>query len=36
MPIRSEITNGFWVGIGFALAVLVWGSLQMLLNRGRH
>lgn len=36
MAARSEITNGFWVGIGFALALLVWGMVQMLLHRGER
>lgn len=33
MPIRGEVTNGFWVGIGFALAIAAWGVLQMLFHR---
>lgn len=35
MALKSEITSGFWTGIGFALAVLLWGVGQMLMNRGR-
>lgn len=31
----SQIQNGFWVGIGFALAFLVWGIMQMLLSRAK-
>jgi hypothetical protein len=33
MPVRAEVKNGFWVGIGFALAFLVWSFLQMLFHR---
>jgi hypothetical protein len=33
MPVRAEVRNGFWVGIGFALAFAVWGFLQMLFHR---
>lgn len=33
MPVRAEVKNGFWVGIGFALAFMVWSLLQMLLHR---
>lgn len=29
----SQLQNGFWVGIGFALAFLVWGVLQMMVHR---
>lgn len=32
---RTQITNGFWTGVGFALAVLVWSVLQMVLNRAK-
>lgn len=31
--VSSQLQNGFWVGIGFALAFLVWGALQLLLHR---
>lgn len=29
----SQLQSGFWVGLGFALALAVWGFLQMLLHR---
>lgn len=29
----DQLANGFWVGIGFALALAAWGLLQMLLHR---
>lgn len=29
----GQIQNGFWVGIGFALAFVVWGLLQMVWHR---
>lgn len=32
-PYTGQLQNGFWVGIGFALAFLVWGLLQMLFHR---
>lgn len=31
--LSSQLQNGFWVGIGFALAFMVWGLLQMVLHR---
>ena len=31
--VSSQLQNGFWVGLGFALAFLVWGLLQMLVHR---
>jgi hypothetical protein len=31
--ISSQLQNGFWVGIGFALAFLAWGLLQMMFHR---
>lgn len=31
--LSSQLQNGFWVGIGFALAFMVWGALTMLLHR---
>lgn len=31
----SQLQNGFWVGIGFALAFLVWGALQMMVHRAK-
>lgn len=34
MPkLSGQLQNGFWVGIGFAIAFMVWGLLQMLLHR---
>lgn len=34
MPAYSgQIQNGFWVGIGFALAFLLWGAVQMMFHR---
>jgi hypothetical protein len=29
----SQLKEGFWVGIGFAAAILVWGMLQMAFHR---
>jgi hypothetical protein len=29
----AQLQNGFWVGIGFALAFMVWGFLQLLIHR---
>ena len=31
--VSSQLQNGFWVGIGFAVAFLVWGAVQLLLHR---
>jgi hypothetical protein len=31
--VTAQITNGFWVGLGFALAFLVWSTGQMLFHR---
>jgi hypothetical protein len=31
----SQLQNGFWVGIGFSLAFLVWGVLQMMVHRAK-
>jgi hypothetical protein len=33
MALPSQLQNGFWVGMGFAIALAVWGVLQMLLHR---
>jgi hypothetical protein len=37
---KSQISYGFWLGIGLLLALLVWGLLSMFLGRavgfGRH
>jgi hypothetical protein len=33
MPAKSEIKMGFWVGLGVALALLVFGILQALTLR---
>lgn len=35
-PVSAQLQNGFWVGIGFALAFLLWGSLQMLVHRAER
>lgn len=32
--IPVQLQSGFWLGIGFALAYLVWGMVQMLIARG--
>lgn len=32
--VPAQLQNGFWVGIGFALAFMVWGLIQMLIHRG--
>lgn len=32
--IPTELQNGFWLGLGLALAFLVWGSVQLLIHRG--
>lgn len=29
----AQVKDGFWVGIGFALAFAVWGVLQMIIHR---
>lgn len=31
--VSGQLQNGFWVGVGFALAFAVWGLLQMMLHR---
>lgn len=31
--ISGQLQNGFWVGLGFALAFLVWGMLQLAFRR---
>ncbi len=31
--VTSQLQNGFWVGLGFALAFMVWGMLQLLVHR---
>ena len=31
--IPTELQNGFWLGLGLALAFLVWGTLQLLIHR---
>ncbi len=31
--IPPELRNGFWLGLGLALAFLVWGAMQMLVHR---
>ena len=33
--LSGQLQNGFWVGLGFALAFMVWGLLQTLVHRGR-
>lgn len=33
MTIPTELRNGFWLGLGLALAFLVWGMIQMLIRR---
>lgn len=34
--IPAELQNGFWLGLGLALAFLTWGLLQMLVHRGER
>jgi hypothetical protein len=29
----SQVQSGLWLGLGLALAVLVWGTLQLLIRR---
>jgi hypothetical protein len=31
--IPPGLQNGFWLGLGLALAFLVWGMLQLLVHR---
>jgi len=31
--IPTELQNGFWLGLGLALAFLAWGTLQLLIHR---
>jgi hypothetical protein len=31
--IPAELRNGFWLGLGLALAFLVWGLIQMFIHR---
>lgn len=33
--VSSQLQNGFWVGIGFALAFLAWGLMQMMIHRAK-
>jgi hypothetical protein len=33
MALPAELRNGFWLGLGLALAFLVWGAGQMLVRR---
>jgi hypothetical protein len=33
MIIPKELQNGFWLGLGLALAFLVWGMIQLLIHR---
>lgn len=35
MPVvPAQLSNGFWLGIGFALAFMIWSLIQMLARRG--
>jgi hypothetical protein len=36
MPAKAEIKTGFWVGIGVALALAVFGAVQLLILRAAH
>ena len=31
--VSAQLQNGFWVGLGFSLAFLLWASLQMFIHR---
>jgi len=31
--VGAQLSNGFWVGLGFTLAFLVWSTLQSLWYR---
>jgi tetrahydromethanopterin S-methyltransferase subunit B len=31
--IPTELQHGFWLGLGLALAFLVWGMIQLLIHR---
>jgi hypothetical protein len=33
MALPGQLTNGFWLGIGFALAFAAWGLVQLVLHR---
>lgn len=33
MALPAELRNGFWMGLGLALAFLAWGSLQLIIHR---
>jgi hypothetical protein len=35
-PAVGQIESGFWLGIGAALAFMVWGMLQMLWHRAER
>ena len=32
---KADVSKGFWVGLGFLAALLVWGLLAGLLGRAR-
>lgn len=36
MALPTELTNGFWLGLGLAAAFLLWGSLQLLIHRAER
>lgn len=33
MALPTELTNGFWLGLGLAAAFMLWASLQLLFHR---
>jgi hypothetical protein len=33
--VGTQLSNGFWAGLGLAAAFLVWSTLQMLWHRAR-
>ena len=36
MPAAMEIQKGFYVGLGVAAALAVWGLIQLFLSRAAH
>jgi hypothetical protein len=38
MPAITEVKEGFWVGLGVVLALMVWAAVQMAFAKGarRH
>lgn len=32
----AELKQGFWIGLGVAIALAVWAALQMLIAKAAH